>query len=121
MFGKGIYLAFGLVLAFSMPSFAQAAPIRTKCMKSQTQAISRIVPLDVQSAQQLNWQGPPLASGTFRIQIAPDIPDNRNQTPNQFRLAYFYSSDTIARYTNSVDHQASIEFVGPPQVCGATK
>lgn len=92
--------------------------VRQDCMKSKTQPISRIVPLDVHSAQALGWSLTGGVLGNSQPAIAPDIPDNRNQTPNQFRLAYFYPSKTIARYTNSVDFQASIEFTGPATPCG---
>ncbi|WP_209090732.1 hypothetical protein [Agrobacterium tumefaciens] len=92
--------------------------VRKKCMQSKTQALSRIVPLDVQSAEAMDWD---LVAGILdnaQPMIAPDVPDNRNGTPYQFRLAYFYPNKTIARYTNDVDGQASIEFNGPALACG---
>lgn len=92
--------------------------VRKKCMQSKTQALSRIVPLDVQSAEAMGWD---LVAGTLnnaQSMIAPDVPDNQNGTPFLFRFAYFYPNKTIARYTNDVDGQASIEFKGPALACG---
>ncbi|NSZ09776.1 hypothetical protein G6M14_25735 [Agrobacterium tumefaciens] len=91
---------------------------RKECMKSQTHPISRIVPLDVASARAMGWSLTGGVAGTVQPAIAPDVPDNRNQTPGRFRLAYFYRSKTIARYTNDVDLQASVEFEGPALACG---
>lgn len=93
--------------------------VRKECMTSTTKAVSRIVPLDVQSARALGWTLTAGVAGNARPMIAPDIPDNRNQTPYQFRLAYFYPTKTIARYTNDVDLQATVEFTGPATPCGA--
>ncbi|CAN7642823.1 MULTISPECIES: hypothetical protein [Rhizobium/Agrobacterium group] len=91
---------------------------RKECMRSQTQPISRIVPLDVNSASAMGWSHTGGVAGTTQPAIAPDVPDNRNQTPGMFRLAYFYPSKTIARFTNNVDLQASVEFTGPALACG---
>ncbi len=92
--------------------------IKKSCMKSQTQPVSRFVPLDVQSAKALGWALTGGVVQNLQPMIAPDIPDNHNQTPNQFRLAYFYPAETVARYTNNIDFQASIEFTGPAMPCG---
>lgn len=64
--------------------------IQEECMQSQTQAIARIVPLDVQSAQAMGWDLVGGTLGNVEPMLAPDIPDNRNRTPFMFRLAYFY-------------------------------
>lgn len=92
--------------------------VRKQCMKSKTQALSRIVPLNVQSAQAMGWELVSGVLGDADISIAPDIPDNRNQTPYQFRIAYFYPNMTLSRYTNDVDFQATIQFRGPALPCG---
>ncbi len=93
---------------------------RKKCMKSQTQPISRIVPLDVASAKTMGWSHVGSILGKVQTAIAPDVPDNRNQVPGQFRFAYFYPTKTIARFTNDEDLQASVEFSGPALACGGS-
>jgi hypothetical protein len=111
-------LAVTIFLATSAHS--EGAP-RTSCMRSHTQNISRIVPQDVDSAKNLNWEGPAGTQGLTPT-LVPDIPDNGNHNPGHFRLAYFYPSYTSALYTSSVDPaQATIEFKGPPETCGTTK
>ncbi len=108
------------MLLLATTVYAEGAP-RTRCMKSGTQNISRIIPQDVESAKALGWQGPTGVNG-FRAKIAPDIGDNGNRIPGHFRLAYFYAQSTSALYTSSVDpSQAAIEYQGPAQSCGASK
>jgi hypothetical protein len=69
--------------------------------------------LDVASAKASGWRLKAGVLNDIEPLAVPDVPDNRNQIPHEFRLAYFYPDETIARYTNDVDFQAMIVFSGP--------
>lgn len=89
------------------------------CMASINGNGARNIPVDVASAIHFGWRkASSSAAGQIKPQIAPDVPDNGNRVPFRLRLAYFYPKETVARYTNDSDGQASIEYIGsPPEMC----
>jgi hypothetical protein len=107
-----------LIISVPANSWAQGGMV---CKQSVNGNAPRWVPVNAQAASDNHWARQD-ASGA-RIAIVPDVPDTRNLRPGALRRAYYYTTETEARYTNNTaDRLDTVVFVNsPPQLCGALR